>query len=137
MRQKTRILAAAVFLCMTGPDPAHASTLSITEQAKAFATCAGRLSALATRQRATHDPQAPETGRLGQDFEALLEATLPHARAAGISADAPRQWQIDGWLEIASLLRQRLYSPLPAQAARAEADMRRRIHTCQRLILAG
>jgi len=130
-------MAAAAFLIMTGMQAAQASNLTPSEQAQAFATCAGRLSALATRQRATHDPEFETTGRMQGDFELMLEATLPHTSDAGVGNDQAKYWRTVGWLEIAHLLRTRHYSPDEDRAARAEADMTRRISTCERLILPG
>lgn len=137
MRREKHPLAVAAFLITIGTQAAQASNLTPSEQARAFATCAGRLSALATRLRATRDPDYEATGRMLGDFELMLEATLPHTSAAGVGDDQARYWRTVGWLEIAHLLRTRHYSPDEARVARAKADMHRRISTCVRMILPG
>ena len=136
MRHKTITLAAVAFLT-TGTPPALASTLTPAEQAQAFATCAGRYSALATRQNGLHDPGAPQSRRLTHDFEMMLEATLPYATDAGVNPQEARLWRASGWSEMAFLFRLRDRQDNVTRSARAEADLARRIHTCQRLILPG
>ncbi len=128
---------AVALTILSSSSAIQAGPLNLEEQVQAFATCAGRLSALATRQRALHDPQSETTGRLTSDFETLLDATLPHAYENGIDAARPTQWRAAGWVEIAMLLSQQQTSDDLSRIARAEADMARRITTCERLILSG
>ncbi len=127
-------LAAAAFLTTTLPA-APALALSPAEQARAFATCAGRYSALATRQSATHDPGSQATRALLTSFETLLAATLPDAQAAGIDARRARSWHASGWSEMARLMRLQQRSTDAAHADRASRDMDRHLTTCRRLIL--
>ena len=63
MKQITRTLAAVAFVTAAGITPAQASGPNPTELAEAFATCAGRLEALATRQGALDDPRSEATRR--------------------------------------------------------------------------
>ena len=137
MRHKTITLAAVTFLAITGITSAPATSLSLSEQARAFATCAGRLQALAVRQGAIHDPQSETTRALQGGFESLLGAVLPEIAAAGIDPGEAKRWQASGWVEIAGLLRHAEAETGGARAARARADMARRIQTCKRMILAG
>lgn len=135
MRQKTITPAVVAFLAVTGIPSANAGTLSPTEQAQAFATCAGRLQALATRQGATHDPQSTDTRQKQNGFEDLLDALLPHVSEAGIGAGEAKRWRAYGWSEIAALLRRAQYHEDDRRAHSARADMARRIDTCTRMIL--
>lgn len=135
MRHEKYPLAAAAFLIITSTLAAQASPLTLQEQAQAFATCAGRYSALATRQSATHDPDSALSRRMQNDFEMLLEATLPHAVAIGIDPSQARQWRSTGWTEMARLMRLQYYGTDADRAARAHADMQRRLSICRRMIL--
>lgn len=137
MRHKTITLAAVTFLAITGITSAPANSLSLPEQARAFATCAGRLQALAVRQGALQDPQSETTRALQGGFDSLLDAVLPAIAEAGIDPGAAKRWRASGWVEIAGLLRHAHDDPGGARAARARAAMARRIHSCQRLILPG
>jgi hypothetical protein len=136
MKRKTITLAAVAFM-ITGTLPALATYLTPAEQAQAFATCAGRLSALAARQNAMHDPEFQDTHRLKEDFEMLLEATLPYSQDVGVDQSTAKLWQSYGWSEMAQLFRMRDKFENVTFSARAEADLNRHIHTCQRLILPG
>ena len=75
MSRKTITLAAVAFTILTAfhaPLPAHAKMLTPAEQVQAFATCAGRFSALAARQNAMHDPEFNKTHKVKTSFEMLL-----------------------------------------------------------------
>lgn len=130
-------LAVVALLTIAGTTHAPASGLSPLEQAQAFATCAGRLQALATRQSALRDPNSQDTRAMQGDFEMLVDATVPLATGGGADLAEARRWQASGWSEIAALLSRAQYTPNEARAARAAADMARRIDTCQRMILPG
>ena len=69
------------------------------------------------------------------DFEMMLEATLPYVTDAGIDPRTARLWRASGWAEMASLFRLRDRQNNATHSARAEADLARRLHTCERLIL--
>ncbi|MDF0600110.1 hypothetical protein P1J78_05145 [Psychromarinibacter sp. C21-152] len=105
------------------------------ERAQTFAVCSGRLSALAVRQSAMEDPEATATRRLMQDFDMLLEATLPAAYDEGVPERQPRVWRARGWTEIAGLLRETHDSPDAGRAERAAAQLTQRIRQCRDLIL--
>ena len=134
MKNEKHTLAAAAFL-ITSTLAAPLSALSLAEQAEAFATCAGRYSAMATRQSATHNPDSDATRQLQSSFESLLEATLPHAAEAGIDPRRARSWQASGWSEMAHLMRLQQRSTDATHADRATRDMHRRLSTCRQLIL--
>jgi len=134
MKQAKRILAAAACAFLTGPAALSAESLNLEERVQAFATCAGRLSALATRQRALHDPGSEVTGQLSSTFETLLAATLPDADS-GIDETRAVQWRAAGWVEVAHLLGREHYADDSRDIDRARADLARRITICQRLVL--
>lgn len=138
MKNGKRPLVAAAFLIMSMSATVASSLNSPLEQARAFATCAGRFSAMATRQSAEHDPAHETSRRMMGDFEMLLEATLPHASATtDIDARTALHWRVAGWTEIARLMRQKHYPRADASysPARADRDMHRRLDTCRQLIL--
>ena len=137
MNKKTHTLAAVALAIITGNSPAHSTDLSLTEQTQAFAICAGRFEALATRQGADHDPQSEISRRLQGNFEMLLDATLPYATDAGLDPGAATHWRVAGWTEMAQLMHLRDGSAGADRVARAEADMARRISSCEGLILPG
>lgn len=134
-----RPLVAAAFLILSMSATFASSLSSPLDQARAFATCAGRFAAMATRQSAEHDPAHELTRRIEADFEMLLDATLPGDRiAAGSDRRAALHWRVAGWSEIAALMR-RQYDPRgdARSVARAERDLHRRLATCRALILPG
>lgn len=135
MKRGRHPLAVAAFLLIVSTLTAQANPLTPKEQAQAFATCAGRLSALATRQSGRHDPASETSYQLVRNFEFLLEAAMPHASEAGIGPDDARYWRAAGWTEIAYLLQQQSSGREAALAARALADIDRRISTCRQLVL--
>ena len=136
MRYEKHPLAAA-FLLLISVGTASASSMSLEEQVWALATCTGRVSALATRQRATHDPASASTTALQSSFDQLFEALLPATPDLGIAPARARGWRTEGWVEIGRLLRAGTQSTDAAEQARTEADMSRLIAICQRLILPG
>lgn len=134
MKIEKHSLAATAFL-ITSMLAAPVSALSPVEQAQAFATCAGRFSAMATRQSATHNPESQATRQIQNSFESLLEATLPYAQEGGIDPRRARSWQASGWSEMAHLMRMEQRSRETGRADRATRDMHRRLTTCRQLIL--
>ncbi|MEM6375756.1 MAG: hypothetical protein AAF686_05905, partial [Pseudomonadota bacterium] len=104
-------------------------------QTEAFATCAGRFSAVAARQLAQHDPASEQALRFEHDFDALVEAILPLAIANGIDPQRARQWRIAGWTEMAHLIRLRYSQKDRSRADRASRAMQQRLATCADMIL--
>ena len=76
----TRTLCGMVLLIVT-THAALALPGSPSQRAEMFATCAGRLEAMATRQRADRHPDLAQTERYSADFQMLLEAVMPAAIA--------------------------------------------------------
>ncbi|ALG89846.1 MULTISPECIES: hypothetical protein [Actibacterium] len=127
-------LRGVALLILTAPA-ALALPGSPSQRAEFFATCAGRLAALETRQRATQSPDVGKTEALRADFDLLLEATLPDAVDYGMPPAQATQWRSLGWGEIATLLADADYSFDAGRAARARQMIDRRILDCNALIL--
>lgn len=122
-------------------DPAEArDTLGDTRaaaQTEAFATCAGRFSAVAARQIAQSDPTSDRTVQMESDFDALVDAILPLAIEGGVDPRSARHWRIAGWTEMAHLMRLRYSKKDRSRADRAGRTMEQRLATCSRMILPG
>lgn len=114
---------------------AHALPRHPGERAELFATCSGRLEALATRQKARSEDRAAESDRLRAEFDTLLEAILPIALTEGLPARQARRWRDRGWIEIATLLADAEYSSDDKRAELAWQDMNRRISHCREVLL--
>lgn len=117
-----------VALCAGAP----AATLParIGDAAEAFATCAGRMGAMATRARAFGRIEAAEFDRMRRAFNELLEALA-------VEDGAARYWRNAGWAEMAQLLSEVDFGIDARRAARSGDTLARRIHTCRRMVLAG
>ncbi len=113
----------------------HALPIWPHQQAQAFATCSGRMSALTTHQRAVQHPEADGNAALVETFDLLLEAVLPDALSDDDDAQVPVRWRAQGWSEVAGLLAHSFYSFDPGVAERAEAALDARIADCRDLIL--
>lgn len=107
------------------------------ERAEVFATCEGRLSALATNQRALKNPDQRQTEQVRADFDLMLDATLPAAWAQGVPPTQHVQWRSSGWSEIAALLADTYYSVDAGRVRRAEDAISQRIDACQSLLLSA
>ena len=127
---KTLLLVATLLSA-----PAYALPNQPIEMVEVFATCSGRLSAMATRQRSHAEPDATENEKLRDTFELLLETTLPDALAAGVPQDQARRWRFGGWSEVATLLADVDYSLDQRRADMAQQLLRRHLASCRALLL--
>ncbi|MEX5727023.1 hypothetical protein Ga0609869_000376 [Rhodovulum iodosum] len=105
------------------------------KRAEVFATCSGRLAALAVRQKAMENPDWTDTLRQRDMFDMLLDATLPAAQANGVPGGEHLRWRSAGWTDTAVLLADMEYSFDRARVARAEAALDTRIADCTTLLL--
>ncbi len=128
------VLRGAVLLILT-TCAASALPGSPSERAKVFATCSGRLSALATRQRALNSPEIQATEQVLANFDMMLDATLPAAVDYGMPPAQARHWHSGGWVEIAALLADAQYSLDAGMAERARIAIDQRIQSCHQLLL--
>jgi hypothetical protein len=107
------------------------------ERVEIFATCSGRLAALATRQRAHGESGAEENERLRDTFESLVEATLPDALVEGIGERQPDRWRIGGWTEMAMMLADMDHGKDERRVNRARIGLETRIGACRSLLLSS
>ncbi|MBO9397494.1 hypothetical protein J7399_13980 [Shimia sp. R9_1] len=105
------------------------------QQAQAFATCSGRISALTTHQRAVQNPEADGNAALVETFDLMLEAVLPDALPDEDGTQVSVQWRAQGWSEVAGLLAHSFYSFDRGVAERAEAALVQRIADCRNMVL--
>ncbi|TDK43200.1 hypothetical protein [Antarcticimicrobium luteum] len=105
------------------------------ERAEIFATCSGRLAALATRQRALNEAGADGNAQLARAFESLVEATMPDAVDDGVPPGHDRVWRGRGWGEVAGLLADVDYSFDASRAERALIAVEARIAACRGVLL--
>ncbi|MAY87401.1 MAG: hypothetical protein CML02_11870 [Pseudooceanicola sp.] len=105
------------------------------ERVEVFATCSGRLAALATRQRAWDDPDAAENERLRDLFDLMVDTILPDALRDGTAETQPRQWRTNGWSEMAVLLAEADYALDQRRVDRAHRLLEQRLRICRALVL--
>lgn len=134
MRSVIALFCATMVLGL-GLSDAHALPGTPHERAQVFATCSGRLSAMATRQRAERNPAAARTEEIRAGFEMLLDATLPAAIDRGVPVDMAVLWHAAGWHEIAYLLADVHYSADPGRVRRARDRMQARLDDCREMLL--
>jgi len=132
-------LIGGLAILLAGPVPSTAGNTPGTpwKRAEVFATCSGRLAALAARQQAERDPASTDTVRQREMFELMLEATLPEAVTYGVPQDEPLRWRSAGWVETAGLLADMTYAGDEIRTARAAAALDARISDCTGLLLGG
>lgn len=75
-----------------------------SQRAELFATCEGRMAALARHYWDVQHEDAKETSGFQAQFADLLQAVLPDAKRHGITVEQTAQWQIDGLNEISELI---------------------------------
>lgn len=124
---------AVLFAASAAAAPALPPTAF--QRAEVFATCAGRLSALATFQRATQTGSHSATETLRDNFDMLLEATLPAAMDQGVPVGEETKWQARGWAEVAGLLSAQQDRGNPTRVDHANDGLNRVIEDCRALIL--
>ncbi|TCP43109.1 hypothetical protein [Rhodovulum marinum] len=134
-----RILGGALAAALCAPAALAAPSTPATpwQRAELFATCSGRLAAMATRQHADRDPAWSETAEQRAMFDMMLDATLPSAMDHGVPQDAPLRWRSAGWVEMAGLLADISYSDDPGRMTRARDALTARIGACTGLLLGG
>lgn len=105
------------------------------KRAELFATCSGRMAALATNQQALKDPGWSATQSNREMFDLLLDTTLPEAMAHGVPQGEAERWRAGGWTEVAVLLADVSYSFDPLRAHLAQEALSLRIEDCKAVIL--
>lgn len=107
------------------------------KRAEVFATCSGRLAALAAHQQAMDQPEWMRMAETRETFDLMLDATLPEALAYGVPDGESTRWRAGGWSEVAVLLADAIYSSDTTRAERAQTALRARIGDCTALILSA
>jgi hypothetical protein len=119
-------------LCCFSAIAVNALPETLSERAEAFATCSGRLSALAVHGRSHDRFRGDAIDRLAQEFDLLLDSLPPAA-----AGDARRSLHGTGWGEVAWLLNEVFYSLDAARAERASRHLRRKIVNCTTMLIPG
>lgn len=128
-------LAAPVLSGATALQAAPAMPVFSHQRAQVFALCSGRLAALASHQKSSRNAAAPESQRLREEFDMLLDAVLPHAMEEGVPEDQAARWRSQGWREIAGYLADQAYSFDARIAENARVAAADRIAECRELLL--
>lgn len=110
MRHIALALTGSVALLTFAADAAFALPVFSHQRAELFATCSGRMAALAAHQRSMRKDDAMDTQRLYEDFEVMLDATMPHALEDGVPITQPQLWRSRGWAEMAADLAEMHYA---------------------------
>ena len=105
------------------------------ERAELFASCAGRLAALAAHQHGYGEAGAERTQALVETFEMMLDATLPDAYADGVPEGQSDKWRNWGWRETAMLLAASHSSYDTLSADDASDALAERIAACTSVVL--
>ncbi|MEM9551880.1 MAG: hypothetical protein AAGA05_11935 [Pseudomonadota bacterium] len=135
MKIFARIIVCVAALLLISACAALALPARSFERAEVFATCSGRLEALAVHDRAYREDNSPEIGVLSSTFTDLLHAVLPDAHEEGVPANQHTLWRVAGWSEVAALLNEVYFTFDAARSMRAANALRERIMQCTELIL--
>lgn len=105
------------------------------ERAELFATCTGRMPAIAARQQSHGEDGAQQNALLCDEFEMLLEAVQPSALNDGVPEAQLSKWRSRGWVEIANHLNDLDTSFDARRASRAKHALERQITNCRDVLL--
>ena len=132
MRSALSYLLAAF---LTAAPSAQASwPISPSEQARAFAMCAGLYSAQTEHQRQFHGMVSADASARAALFSSMLEAVLPDAVDYGLPATQAVTWQVQAKAGHAKLLSASVFGMIPERARPARAAARRDLEACDRLV---
>lgn len=121
---KTHILAISLFFVAAVPVPGPAGAMPTEDgQLKAFATCAGRLSALMEHQWMFDGPASEDTQVARAQLVDILEALMPPGRGREVLA-----WRVEAKMAHAMLLARATFA--------AEDEARWAARTADRLVAA-
>jgi hypothetical protein len=122
-------MSAALLLAL----PVSAAPLSLTEQARVFADCAGRYAALTEHQWMFDGPASEVTARKRDQFAALLEAIAPDLAPQ----DTARimEWRVAAKAAQRAVLDLSAFAADTRQRERATATAARVIGACDRMIV--
>lgn len=129
------ILGISVVLMALAPSLSSALPARSFERAELFATCSGRIAAFAARQHALNQDDAPQLRAWADQFDILLDATMPFAVEEGVPWGQPTLWRSQGWSEVAALLSDADYSFDAGLSIRAMEAVEHRINSCKSVLL--
>ncbi|KIC41802.1 hypothetical protein RA28_20715 [Ruegeria sp. ANG-S4] len=116
-------------------SPVEALPQGSKDRAELFATCSGRMEALAARHRGRKEDDAILVTDMQQEFDLMLQAVLPWALSDGVDEIQPARWRVQGWVQVAYLLADIDYS-LDAQITEgAKRQLHHRIAECRAVLL--
>lgn len=130
-----RTLGLCVVLLGLAPSLSSALPARSFERAELFATCSGRIAAFAARQHALNQDDAPQLRAWVDQFDMLLDATMPFAVEEGVPWGQPTLWRSQGWSEVAALLSDADYSFDAGLSIRAMEAVEHRIDSCKSVLL--
>ncbi|WP_299874535.1 hypothetical protein [uncultured Sulfitobacter sp.] len=115
---------------LAAASSASALPSSPSQQAEAFAICAGRYAAQASQSTEFTQPRANRA-----IFEDLLDAVLPAAEAYGMPKTHAANAKFQAWRDHAYLHNDANFATDPGRQARAAARLARDISECDALVL--
>jgi len=121
---KTYLATFAIAMTLSGPVSADEALL------RAFANCAGQMSAEMEHQWLLSDPEADRTEQRRDAVLSVLEAIMPADRGRDVLS-----WRIDAKMAQAVLLQRGTFNDDPADAAWARRHAETIIAGCNGLIL--
>jgi hypothetical protein len=125
----------AVLLMAALPAWAGGLPLSPAQRLEAFATCAGRLSAMVEHQWLVA-PDASEATEAQRDgFGDLVDAVLPDALAWGVPREMAMHWRVAAKAAQRELLTLATFGTDPDRAARARGLADARLAECDGLLI--
>ena len=115
--------------------PARATVIDLNAQARSFAVCAGRLSALVEHQWMFDGAGSEDTQLRRATFLELLDAVLPHLRDRGIDRHHVLHWRIEAKQAQAQLLRRATFGKPGRTMRQARMTSTQYIQHCNSLLL--
>lgn len=128
-----RLTIAYLLLCIA--TSAAAFPVSPAERAQAFATCAGRYSALVEHQRLFDGVLSEQTVERRNTFVLLLESVLPHALEYGLPDTQAMAWRVEAKAQHQRLLSNAVFGIVPERARPARAAAEDHLARCDALLL--
>lgn len=124
-----------LFLALGGHAQAAGVPTLPVDQARVFATCAGRFSALVSHNY-LFDGAAAEAAEARRDgFADLLDATLPDALDAGLPETQAMAWRVEAKAAQAYLLSRAAFHEDARAAEAAEKAAKQALTSCEMLLL--
>jgi cytochrome c556 len=124
-----------IALIVTAQQAVAAMPMSPSQRAQTFAQCSGRLAALAMYQDVISDERPVDVRVVQNDFDALLEATLPAAIDFGMPESVAAQAKFDAWTAQSDLINTARFSQDDLRATTAKRASDGFIASCLDLVM--